>query len=171
MITRLNNNSITSITALPSAVQVASTPAFEAYIASDQTVSDNVTTKAQPNTEVFDSDGCYDNSTNYRFTPTVAGKYFVYGSIFGDSTASSNLHAVKSFIYKNGSVYKENNTAWTNNLGRQCCQYISAIVDMNGSSDYVELFGAVNTNSGSGQFHGDATMDKATYFGAYKIIE
>ena len=27
------------------------------------------------NTETFDTDGCYDNSTNYRFTPTTAGKY------------------------------------------------------------------------------------------------
>jgi len=145
-------------------------PAFEAYLASDQTVSDNVTTKAQPNTEVFDTDNCYDNSTNYRFTPTVAGKYFVYGSIYGDSGASSNLQAVKSFIYKNGSVYKNQQTAWTNNLGRQASIFLSAIIDMNGSTDYVELYGAVNTNSGNGEFYGDSTADKATYFGAYRII-
>jgi hypothetical protein len=25
---------------------------------------------------VFDTDSCYDNSGNYRFTPTTAGKYF-----------------------------------------------------------------------------------------------
>ncbi len=32
-------------------------------------------------TEIFDTDNCYDNSTNYRFTPTTAGKYFVFANI------------------------------------------------------------------------------------------
>ena len=50
-------------------------PAFEAFLSSNQTVTDNTTTKIQFNSEVFDTDNCYDNSTNYRFTPTVAGKY------------------------------------------------------------------------------------------------
>ena len=33
------------------------------------------------NTEIYDTDNCYDNSTNYRFTPTTAGKYFVYATV------------------------------------------------------------------------------------------
>ena len=57
---------------------VANTPAFEAYLSSDQSVTDNTVVKAEINTELFDTNSCYDNATNYRFTPTTAGKYFVY---------------------------------------------------------------------------------------------
>jgi hypothetical protein len=32
-------------------------------------------------TVAFDTDSCYDNTTNYRFTPTTAGKYFCYGAV------------------------------------------------------------------------------------------
>jgi hypothetical protein len=47
-------------------------------------LADTTGTKVQCNTEVFDTDGiCYDNSTNYRFTPLVAGKYFVHSNVFG----------------------------------------------------------------------------------------
>ena len=59
------------------------TPAFEAYLSANQTISHDTVTKIQFNTEVYDTDNCYDNSTNYRFTPTTAGKYFVYGNIIG----------------------------------------------------------------------------------------
>ena len=55
--------------------QMKNTPAFEAYLSSAQSVSDATSTKAQPNTELFDTDSAYDNSSTYRFTPQVAGKY------------------------------------------------------------------------------------------------
>ena len=51
-------------------------PAFQATMSADQTLSDNTLTKIQFNQETFDTDGCYDPTTNYRFTPTTAGKYF-----------------------------------------------------------------------------------------------
>ena len=53
-------------------------PAFEAYKTSNQTLTDNTLTKVQIETESFDTDNCYDNSTNYRFTPTVSGKSVSY---------------------------------------------------------------------------------------------
>ena len=55
----------------------ANTPAFQAYRSSTQTISGSTWTKVQFNTEIYDTDSDYDNSTNYRFTPTVAGKYYV----------------------------------------------------------------------------------------------
>ena len=58
------------------------TPAFEAYQSAIQTgVGDAVWTKLSMNTEAFDTDSMYDNSSNYRFTPTTAGKYFVFANI------------------------------------------------------------------------------------------
>ena len=43
-------------------------PAFFATLSADTTISDDTVTKVAANTEVFDTDSCYDNSSNYRFT-------------------------------------------------------------------------------------------------------
>jgi|TARA_R100000084_G_scaffold107219_1_gene66763 hypothetical protein len=143
------------------------TPAFEAYQSADATISSGAATKVQCNTEVFDTAGNYDNSSNYRFTPTTSGKYFVYGMIY--SFGSADLEDTIIYIYKNGSAYKRAEFDPTNssNAINQASVYVSAIIDMNGSSDYVELYGMVQSG-GTVKFH---STDKGTYFGAYKIIE
>jgi hypothetical protein len=42
---------------------------------------------------------------------------------------------------------------------------------MNGSSDYLELYGRINSASGSGQlFESDSQYKRATAFGAYRVI-
>ena len=74
-------------------------PAFEAYLSSDQTVSDSVDTKIQLDTELFDTNNNFDNSTNYRFTPTVAGKYFAFGQVTGDSTGADSVARVITMIF------------------------------------------------------------------------
>ena len=55
------------------------TPAFQAYRTSYQSISNSTDTKVQNNIELFDTDGAYDNSTNYRFTVPSggAGKYLI----------------------------------------------------------------------------------------------
>ena len=145
-------------------------PAFEAYASSSQTVTSNTTTKAQINTELFDTDGCYDNSTNYRFTPTIAGKYFVYGSIQGETDASQ-MQFMQVYIYKNGSSYNQRIIDFRSNNGLQAGVSTSAIIDMNGSSDYVELYGKVLYGGGSSpKFQYGSSDEKMMQFGAYRII-
>ena len=142
-------------------------PAFEAYLSSDQTVSSGVQTKIQFDTEDLDTDSAYDNSTNYRFTPQVAGKYYVYGSVRCNSSGSDRVQLATVFIYKNGSEYKESGFDVRESSGgdvNNLSPAVSAIVDMNGSSDYVELFGR---NLNSTLFKGDT--DRKSYFGAYRI--
>ena len=80
-----------------------SLPAFEAHSNADQDISDNTYTKVSLQTEIFDSDNKFDNSSNYRFTPTIAGKYFVYGSA-RLRTDASQLQLGSLAIYKNGSI-------------------------------------------------------------------
>ena len=147
-------------------------PAFEAYLSASQSVTHNSTTKAQCNTEVFDTDSCYDNASNYRFTPTVAGKYFVYGSI-GCSAGSNgdNLISIME-IRKNGGglapIYVQHDNR---NGGSGNTQVIhgTGVIDFNGSSDYIELYGAVYpVSSGNEVFSGNATL-RYTKFGAYRI--
>ena len=141
-------------------------PAFEAYLSSDQSISDATNAKVQFDTEVLDTDNCYDNSTNYRFTPTVAGKYFIYTNIRCSSSSSSQLRNIFNHIYKNGSSYKATKFDPKDDQFNQINIPNSAIIDMNGSSDYIEIFGYVDVTSGTPGFD---TGTKATFFGAYRI--
>jgi len=148
------------------------TPAFEAYLGGSggQSVSDNTVTLVQANTEVYDTDSAYDTST-YRFTPQTAGKYFVYGSI--QYEAGSNDDLIEDYLYfkLNGSNILETQTDFSNVKIRLHHVNGSMVVDMNGSSDYVELYARINTSSGSGQLLESNTQYKrATHFGAYRIL-
>jgi hypothetical protein len=140
-------------------------PAFEAYLSADQTVSDGVTTKVTFDTEIFDTNGYYDNSTNYRFTPLVAGKYFIYSSALVYGTG--DLESGKIVYYKNGTEVRQSwmDPANSSNAINQASVVLNAVVDMNGSSDYIEIF--TNVQSGVGQILSSDTQ--GTYFGAYRI--
>ena len=155
-------------------LKVANTPAFEAYLGGSggQSISDNTVTKVQCQTEVYDTDSAYDNSTNYRFTPQTAGKYLVYASIQNEGGGNSNLAESFLYIKKNGSSnILETQNDYSANPGRSDVIFNSMIVDMNGSSDYVELYGRINSEDGSGQlFESDSQFARATRFGAYRII-
>ena len=145
-------------------------PAFEARLSANQYgVANSVNTKVQYDTENFDTNNCYDNSTNYRFTPTVAGKYFVYVVQRIITTNNTTLIACGIDIKKNGSTI--NGATSGQNL---TASYIRAIicpmnlvVDMNGSSDYLEVFGDYTASDGitsSSGFHSAGSK-----FGAYRI--
>jgi len=154
---------------LVGAVGGDSTPAFEAYLSGNQSVADNTAVKAEINTELFDTNSCYDNATNYRFTPTVAGKYFVYCTLETDGGSGTNLNGAYVYIYKNGSSYMWSQADFYNNQIRAESIYISTTIDMNGTTDYLEVYGIVDSISGSGQIFKSGT--KGTRFGAYRIIE
>jgi len=146
------------------------TPAFEAYLSSEQSVSDNTTTKAQPNIELFDTDSAYDNSSTYRFTPQVAGKYLIWGVIAGYSDGSTYMNVTKSMIYKNGSVVRNVTMDLRANPGRYLMPHVQTIQEANGSSDYFEFYGVVNGTTGSQTFSASTTNFDGTRWGAYKII-
>ena len=145
----------------------ANTPAFEAYLSSNQTISSALLTKAQINTEVVDTDSCYDNSTNYRFTPTTAGKYFVYANLTMYSSSATTVNGAIIAIYKNGSNYKAQDTTPANNESSREALSTCAIIDFNGSSDYVELYAYLDVDSGTPTVQ---SGDKYCNFGAYKLI-
>jgi len=143
------------------------TPAFDAYMNSAQSVSDNAVTKVSIDTEIFDSDGAYDHSTNYRFTPGVAGKYYVYGSILGQTDASK-LKNIVVIIYKNGSVYRTSNHDPRDNFGNEASVMVSAIIDMD-ADDYVELYGQCNADNDTNTVFA-VTHTRPCYFGAFKVL-
>ena len=127
-------------------------------------VADNTLTKMTFSTEVYDTDSCYDNSTNYRFTPTTAGKYFVYFAIACEANANV-INDVSVYLYKNGVEYLEvRDNPVSSERGIDVGG--SNIVDFNGTTDYVEVFGRINVDSSTPSF---STATKSTYFGAYRI--
>jgi hypothetical protein len=147
---------------------ITNTPAFEATLSTDQSVSNNTVTKIQFNNEVFDTDNCYDNSVNYRFTPTVAGKYFVYAQVDCYAGGASDLNIATLRLYKNGAQIHYAYAEFSNNNIQSITRNIATTVDMNGSSDYLECFCDINGVSGGGEiFQG---YQRRTNFGAYKLI-
>ena len=120
-------------------------PAFSAYQSTLQALSASTSTKIQLQTEEFDTNSNYDNATNYRFTPTVAGYYQVNIGV-----AASAVTTISVQVYKNGSVYKipfSSNSATVATGGGACLVYC------NGSTDYIEFYAtfgsALNTVAGS----------------------
>jgi len=88
--------------------------------------------------EDHDTHSDYDNATNYRFTPTVAGKYlFQIQLMYFGLGDDDEFHAR---LYKNGSLlyYETNEAAGTLEL---LSVGFSVIVDANGTTDYFEVFG------------------------------
>ena len=168
-LTKINNNTLSAVSELPSGISGQNYPAFEAYGSADQTsVSDNVYTKVQYNTEVFDTDSMYDNSTNYRFTPTVAGKYFVYAKLNVRSEAGYKLFSSNIAIQKNGSTYKSENHVEqaSSNFPNVRTFFIGANIEFNGSTDYVETFARANVTSGTVEIE---IASAKGIFGAYRI--
>ena len=77
------------------AVGGANTPAFQATLSSSQSISNSSATKVQFDSEIFDSDGTFDSSSNYRFTPAVAGKYHVTAKVnYADASADDKYEDV-----------------------------------------------------------------------------
>jgi len=151
---------------LASGVLPNNTPAFESYLSANQSISDSTATKVQFNTERFDTDSCYDNATNYRFTPTVAGKYFVYANVVFQLDDYQIYQGV-IYFYKNGSNYHSFGTVDGAGSAFGFPISTSAIIDMNGTTDYIEVFGQVIRHSSTGNRFG--TEYRGTYFGAYRI--
>jgi hypothetical protein len=144
------------------------TPSFLAYISADQSISDATATKAQFNTEVFDVGSCYDNATNYRFTPNVAGKYMIFSNLLFQLN-DYGIYNASIEIFKNGSQYTFSNNAFGTGASLINSVYVSHIIEFNGSSDYVEIFGYLERHTSSGNKFENG--NKSSYFGAYKIIE
>ena len=141
------------------------TPSFFARLSATTSVTDGAWTKVVINSEIFDSDSNFDTS-NGRFTPTIAGKYFVFGQVMGYAN-TNNLVYVYSAVYKNGSFVRYSNIDFDSTYGREASVPFCHIFDMNGSSDYLELYANVNSANGSTQ----EVNGNNTWFGAYKIIE
>ncbi len=116
----------------------------------DQSISKNVITKVQFDTAVLNPNSWFDVSTNHRFQPDESGNYLFIAELGHNYATSSNY--VTIYFYKNGAeVYAAD---WMEENGYDTHITASAIIDMNGSSDYVEVY---TQNGGNGTLSLQAT--------------
>ena len=147
-----------------SAGAMKNTPAFEAYLSADQSISNNTATKINWNAERFDIGSVYDTSS-YRFTiPSgYAGKYHIYSQIMMSLVDSATLVL---YLYKNGSQILVNEKL-VGALGNRDI-IISTTVDC-AVGDYFEMYCYQNTGV-SKNIESEASNNGPSLFGAYKLI-
>ena len=118
---------------------------FSAKGSGTYTVAHNTLTKVQYATELFDSDGCYDNATNYRFTPTTAG-YYHFGANIIAYKSTNDLTYTQLYIFKNGTSGTQINSASMQRYDNSSAFayamgiFVGGFGYANGTTDYFEFF-------------------------------
>ena len=143
------------------------TPAFQATLSSSQSISNSSATKVQFNSEIFDTDGTFDSSSNYRFTPAVAGKYHVTAKLsYADANADDKYEDV--YIYKNGGTTGSvsHRTRTVGSTGRDKMTEVNAVFVLD-ADDYLEVYTKQNSGSSINLNGGD----NQCLFQAFKLIE
>ena len=136
------------------------TPAFHVYNPQNGSVANDTSVVVSNNTELLDSSAAYDTST-YKFTPQVAGYYFLYANVRYQS-GTTDFDRINLAITKNGTDI----LSARNNNKDYSTVCVSGIVQANGSSDYFQMRSYQN----SGGSISISTDDELVYFGGYKII-
>lgn len=117
---------------------VAAIPMARAYRATNQTITTNTVTKITLDTESYDVGSCFDSSTNYRYTPNIAGKYLVTCQMHIETkTATPGIQII--YIYKNGAEYSRGDYRFNTGAAETSVGF-SDTVSMNGSTDYLEIY-------------------------------
>ena len=118
---------------------------FSAYGSTASSLSNNTWTKMTLDAEEYDNNNYFDtNSGSWQFTPQVSGYYFIRGHYaFTPTVSTGGAHIA---IYKNGSEYKRGQRVPFNTTGVGL--EISCIVYLNGSTDYIQLYGQHNSGVG-----------------------
>jgi hypothetical protein len=129
----------------------------------------NTLTKLQYATELYDSNNCYDNATNYRFTPTTAGYYHLGCSVMAYSS-TNNMAYVQMAIYKNGTsgtkiaesgIQRYDGTGFVYAIQ----PFVSGFAYANGSTDYFECYAQTQAGGSSA-----STVDAGnTFYFGYKV--
>lgn len=141
-------------------LSVKTAASLSAYRSTSQAISSATNTKVQFDVELFDTGNIYNNTTTYRATPTVAGKYVMTftGTIAAAGTTTGQFLA--AYIIKNGATTVASATSIAPVAGSTISASCNNVVDMNGTTDYVECF-LYNSGTATTIFAG---MDR-TYFG------
>ena len=122
-------------------------PSFAVKKGSDnQALSSATWTKVTFDTELFDSNN---NFASSRFTPTVAGQYYFCADLHHYNSASGATTIRNTALYKNGSAHTQTLRTENSAPGYTIKVEVSAIIEMNGTTDYVEVYARGTFSSGT----------------------
>jgi len=119
-------------------VGATAAPSFSAYATANQSLTTSVSTKVILNAEEWDTASAFDSTTNYRFTPAVAGYY--HFDAMCRVTSATAMTDTWIALYKNGAVYKRSMEFGNANVMTNGQIVLSEMAYMNGSTDYIELY-------------------------------
>ena len=137
-------------------------PYVSVYRNGDQNLTDATHTKIEFNSEIVDSANAFDSSTNYRFTPQTSGYYFVSLNVGTGAQSDNATDKIIASIYKNGS--SASGAVATRDWDTVGINYndqvnTSTVVQLNGSSDYIEGWAYIDSTSGTPRVEsGQASM-------------
>lgn len=121
--------------------------AFSACSAVNQTVVAATYTKITFGTEEFDLSNTFATS---RFTPNVAGYYQLNFIVTGDTNIANGLATCS--LYKNGGTSAISGSRQMPPIASNTASVGSCVVYLNGTTDYVEVFGYIDGVTISGAF-------------------
>ena len=138
----------------------ANTPYFK-FRSDGQTIANTTDTLIEFDTEVFKSSGSASfDTTNHRYLPTTAGYYVINVAVRGDENAVGDRFILQ--IRKNGTVQTVIDGYYNDLSSVQA----TAIIECNGSSDYIDAIIYQNT----GSTLTIANQAAYSFFMGYKII-
>lgn len=149
-----------SVENLVNGYAASTNPTFSAYGNAAQTITTDTFTKVVLNAEDYDTNSNFDSTTNYRFTPTVAGYYQLNLKLLVKTTLTLTL--IIAEFRKNGSGTNNGRCLQFGvSVGTEGILNASNIMDFNGSTDYCEIFVYL---SGTGTLTTSTTDKNTTFF-------
>jgi len=138
------------------------TPQFQAYLNANQTIANDTLTKVAFGHEQFDPQSTF-NVSNGRFTPAVAGNYFLHTAITFNN-ADNDYPPIIQFRLNGTNIHWITEGATSNTAQYQTvsCSTARTLDD----DDYVEIF-VYQASGGNVDLHGGG--DTTTIFGGFKI--
>ena len=140
-------------------VHMMKRPAFRAYRSGTSLVANVTFTVLSLTDETFDTDNCFDSTTNFTFTPGVAGTYFLYGSLRTSSTSAFNNLSAR--------IFKNDTTAIAlgdNSNGGENSVNVSSTVLLD--ADDTAVFKIYQSSGGNLSLYGG---EDTVYFGGFRI--
>ena len=151
------------------------TPAFSAYVGSDQSLSHDTSATLACTEEYFDTDSAFNNTASgnaYSFTVPSGegGKYFIHAVAYM-SAGNSQSNATQVALQINGTALSYQVIDNSNNYGDKYSNSITEILDLS-AGDYVQV-NVYGTTASSGAFTilGNQGSNKHySWFMGYKLI-
>lgn len=155
---------VTSLSRIDIAPFGIPTNAFKAYRGSTQTVTTTTWTKMELNAEDFDVNSLFDPSTNYRYQPNIAGLYEFKGAAYTNPGVGDGVRLIASVtLNANPSTFLPG--FYNNGGGADVAASAYATFLLNGTSDYIELYG-YHENGSSASFSNGGTY---TWLSGYRV--